>query len=180
MTAVSLLEQKQALLEKEHRMLLAECEATRAEWTVANETALAWYQRAALSGGRRALALATTTRHCDVAVTAGTTVGVRYPAKAECVFPPVDADTITTGAALPAAAAAARDAIRAAAAHATAQAATRIVDHELAVTRVRVQALRHRRIPQLRAALAELELALEERERSEQIPFLRRPNVGRV
>lgn len=177
-TAVALLERKQALLEKEHRMLLARCEATRADWIAADAAARRWYQRAVLSGGRRPLTLATPLQPCDVTVTATTVVGVRYPVLTECVFPPVDDDTVITDAALPAAADAARDAIRAAASHATAAAAARIVENELAATRVRVQALRHRRVPQLQSALAELELSLEERERAERIPFLRRPDVS--
>ncbi|MCC3314141.1 V-type ATP synthase subunit D [Nocardia africana] len=177
LTAVTLLEQKQALLEREHRTLFARCEATRADWIAASETARVWYQRAALSGGRRALTLATPAQPCDVTVTAKTVVGVRYPVSADCAFPPPDADTVVIGAAVPTASEAARDAIRAAASHATAVAAARIVEHELAGAQVRLRALRHRRIPQVRSALAELELSLEERERAEQIPFLLRPDL---
>ncbi|MFF0457635.1 V-type ATP synthase subunit D [Nocardia africana] len=176
-TAVTLLEQKQALLEREHRTLLARCEATRADWIAASETARVWYERAALSGGRQPLTLATPAQPCDVTVTAKTVVGVRYPVSAECAFPQAEADTVVIGAAVPTASEAARDAIRAAASNATAVAAARLVEHELAATRVRLRALRHRRIPQLRSALATLELSLEERERAEQIPFLLRPDL---
>ncbi|HEX6472336.1 MAG TPA: V-type ATP synthase subunit D, partial [Streptosporangiaceae bacterium] len=60
-----------------------------------------------------------------------------------------------------------RAALAAACAHAAAAAAARTVDDEVAATRRRVRAIRNRWLPRLAAALADIELGLEEQERED-------------
>lgn len=172
-SAVSLLEQKRALLEQEHQRLCARRVATGREWASACELARMWQQRAVLIGGQPALALAAPAQRADIAIGMSALAGVRYPDSAECTVPHDITNTITTSSAVVPARDAHTAALGAAADHAIALAAVRAVERELTATRVRARALRQRRIPDLLAALGELELALEERERAEQIPFRR-------
>jgi V/A-type H+-transporting ATPase subunit D len=169
-SALSLLERKRALLEGEQRRLRAHREQTARDWARACADAREWQTRAALFGGTRAMIAAAPVQHADITVHGTTLAGVRYPDHVEYALPQADSSEVSSGASLSHAREAHRHALVAAAGHAAAAAAVAAVEQELSATRIRAQALRHRRIPALQAALAQLELSLEERERAERIP----------
>jgi len=166
---LSLLEKKLAILEQERSRLRQLAEQTRHDWEATCLAARTWQVRAELLGGQRSLRLAGPQHATDVTVRWATTAGVRYPHDVDCASPPDDGEAIVGSTTLVAAAAAHRTAITAAARYAVADAAVRAVDREFVATRIRAQGLRRRRVPDLRAALARVELALEEEERSEGI-----------
>lgn len=168
-SALSLLESKRALLEAELRRLRAHEERTARDWDSACASARQWQARAALFGGTRSLSAAASIRPADVRVHHLTTAGVRYSDRVEYSPPQGISAQVVGSASLLLARDAHRRALAVAADHAAAAAAVRAVGRELAATRIRALALRRRRIPALRSALAQLELALEERERDELI-----------
>ncbi|MGI5466604.1 V-type ATP synthase subunit D [Streptomyces sp. CA-132043] len=97
-------------------------------------------------------------------------MGVRHPASAVCVVPPLQESSATPGnTALIHARAAYAAAVRAAAEHAVARIAAEAVGAEARATRQRVRALRRHWIPRLEAALARLELALEQGEHEDAV-----------
>jgi V/A-type H+-transporting ATPase subunit D len=169
-SALSLLERKRALLEGEQRRLRAHRDRTAHDWATACADARQWQVRAALFGGTRAMLAAAPIQHADITVHLTTLAGVRYPDHVECALPQAGSAEVNGGASLTHARAAHCRALVAAAEDAAAAAAVRAVDRELSATRIRAQALRHRRIPALHTALTQLDLALEERERAERIP----------
>jgi V/A-type H+-transporting ATPase subunit D len=168
-SALSLLENKRALLEGEQRRLRAHLDRTARDWERACSAALEWQMRAALFGGTRSVLEAAPVAHADVQVRRTTLAGVDYPESIESAASQADSAQIISSAGLYHACEAHRRALAAAAEHAAAAAAVRAVERELAVTRIHARAVRHRRIPGLRAALAELDLTLEERERDERV-----------
>jgi len=166
---LSLLEKKLTLLEQERARLRLLAEHTRHDWHASCLAARTWQLRAELLGGRHSLQLAAPPRAADATVHWTTTAGVRYPNDIDCTLPTDPDDVIAGSITVVAAIAAHRTAITDAARYAAAEAAVRSVDREFTATRIRAQGLRRRRIPDLRAALAHIELALEEQERSEGI-----------
>ncbi|WP_225728972.1 MULTISPECIES: V-type ATP synthase subunit D [unclassified Nocardia] len=163
--ALSLLERKQAVLAHELTRLRSRQQETGRAWTAATATARTWRLRAAMLGGERALDLAAPAAPAELTVHYATLAGVRYPTDIDCPVP--QGSSITMSSAAVHARAAHATALSAAAAHAAASAAVDAVQSELTATRIRAQALRHRRIPDLRSALATLEFTLAERERAE-------------
>jgi V/A-type H+-transporting ATPase subunit D len=164
--AVELLDRKLRILRAEQDRLHDLARRTGEDWRAGAATADEWLRRAALLGGRRALRLANDGRLAGVAVEYTTTMGVRYPARVTYVAtgaPPPAPEH----AALTPARAACRAALAAACAHAAATAAARAVDDEVAATRRRVRAIKNRWLPRLAAALADVELGLEEQERED-------------
>lgn len=177
---VALLDRKLALLEPEARRLAVLRDDTAREWEAACARARTWQLRAALLGGRRAPRSAIVPA-ADITVRIATIAGVRYPCGVDCVLPQAIPGAPDESATLLSARAAHRDALAAAAAHAAARAAAHAFERELAATRIRVRGLRHRRIPALRTALAQLEFALEEQERADLVRLTwaeRRPIVS--
>jgi V/A-type H+-transporting ATPase subunit D len=168
-SALALLEQKRAILEQEYRRLRTAAEDTARDWDTACRTARTWQLRATLLGGQRCLVLAAARQPAGITVTTAALAGLRYPDTVDCTLPQSNSETMTPSSAVAQARTAHAAAVGAAAQHAVTLAAVRAVEHELTATRLRAQALRHRRIPALRAALAQLELSLEERERAERI-----------
>ncbi|KZM74720.1 V-type ATP synthase subunit D [Nocardia terpenica] len=170
-SALSLLERKRTILERQHRRLRERSARTGDAWAAACTAARTWQLRALLAGGQRSLILAAARGRAEITVDLAMSAGVRYPDAVRCTVPrdePIGGTTVLLHAR-----AAHADALIAAAEHAAALAAVYAVERELAATRVRAQALRHRRIPALRSALTALEIALEERERAERISLLR-------
>ncbi|MCX4092458.1 V-type ATP synthase subunit D [Nocardia sp. alder85J] len=167
-SALSLLEQKQAILDERLTGLRLRRDRTRADWTSAAAAADVWQARAALLGGQWSLTFAAT-QPAELTVGTATVAGASYPDTALLSVPEDPPGRATGGTTMAAARAAAVAAVTAAAGHAVAAAAVQVVEQELAATGLRVRALRHRRIPALRTALAELDLVLEERERAERI-----------
>lgn len=166
--ATTLLEQKLRTLREEQRRLSLRALGTGETWTEQAKDAATWGLRAAVAGGERALRLATTDDLATVSITSGTSMGVTYPVDTSCEPPHRPPGvTVSGGGAVARAERAYRAALAAAVRHAAALAALRVVDREIATTRQRVRALDRRWIPQLRQAIAALELALEEQDRAE-------------
>jgi V/A-type H+-transporting ATPase subunit D len=169
---LSLLERKLTLFEAERTRLRQLADTAEAVWHTACREARTWQLRAELLGGQHALRLAAPRVPAGIVLGWTTTAGLRYPGAAEVTTTP-DSTAVATNTTTALAAAAHRVALGAAIRYAAAEAAVTAVERECAATRVRAQSLRHRRIPDLRAALARVELALEEQERSEAIRLRR-------
>lgn len=120
--------------------------------------------RATLLGGQRAVRLSAASGFAEVTISCAVTMGVRYPAAAECSVP---APATWDGPAVADARQAHAAALAAAAAHAAAIAAVRVIGAETAATRYRLRAVRDRWIPRLQEALAQVEFSLEEQERAD-------------
>lgn len=162
----NLLDRKLRALLDERESFRVRAERTQAEWYDRCERAEQWLLRAALLGGQRELRLAEPDRPAEVGITTGQVLGVRYPADARCELPEPAAHCPGT-AALAEAQPAYREALVAAARHAAAAAAYRLIDAEATATRVRLHALTDRWVPRLREALHDREQRLEETERAE-------------
>jgi V/A-type H+-transporting ATPase subunit D len=155
---LELLDRKLRILRREQERLRLLERRTGEELRRSCGDAERWLLRAALLGGQRGL-------------------GIRYPAEATCALPKPAPPPPAATAALGPATDAYRAALAAAVAHAAATAAVRVVDEEVAETRQRLRAIENRRIPRLHAALAELELSLDELEQADNAR-LRRAMTG--
>ncbi|GAA1834645.1 V-type ATP synthase subunit D [Actinomadura chokoriensis] len=164
-TAVELLQRKLNILRDERDRMKLLAARTEEEWRRRCAETDEALLRAVLLGGRRVLPLASGGL-ADIAVEHTESMGVRHPAHVVFV-PPADAACAPGGTALAPARRACRVALEAACAHAAATAAVATLDAEVAATRQRVRAIERRRLPGLRAALASIEFALEERERED-------------
>jgi V/A-type H+-transporting ATPase subunit D len=91
-------------------------------------------------------------------------MGIRYPAAAICAAPP---PATWEGPVLAQARWAHQEALAAAAEHAAATAALRVIEAETVATRYRLRAIRERWLPRLESALAEVTLAIEEQEQAD-------------
>lgn len=164
---VALLERKLRILRGEQQRLRIVADECDREWRRCAAEARVWSLRAGLAGGQRSLRLATGSDDAAVTVTWAAVMGVRYPAHAEYLAPSAGAGEPVVSAAVVHARAAHRAAVAAAVQQASVQAALRVVERELATTRVRARALSRHWIPVLQAALQDVELALEEQERAD-------------
>ncbi|MGZ4582706.1 MAG: V-type ATP synthase subunit D [Nocardioidaceae bacterium] len=163
-----LLDRKLRILRAEEQRLAELARRTRAEWEESCREAERWLLRAAVSGGERALRPDPGADPAAVEVTWSSVMGTRYPASATCRVPAESPRSpVTATAAVPVTRAAYRTALQAAVAHATADAAARVVSAEVTTTRRRLRAVEHRWVPQLEAALAALEAALDENDSAE-------------
>lgn len=165
-----LLDRKLRVLHTRHRECLRLVEHTAAEWESACRDADTWLLRGALLGGQRAVRLACNVPTADVEVTWTQLMGVRCPERATFVagsaaeyLPP------PSNSALVVATRRYHDAVSAAVQHAVADTALRVVRAEEASTRRRLRAVTERWIPLLEGALTDLELGLEERDRTEAV-----------
>ncbi len=159
-----LLDRKLRILQAELARREATAAETRTRWDRCAADAQSWLLRAALLGGQRAIRLADDGQRAAVTIGYELAMGVRYPSHAACTFAspatwddPVLARTRQAH----------RTALAAAADHAVAAAAVRIVDAEVRATRYRLRAVQDRWIPRLEQALADVTFALEEQERSD-------------
>ncbi|WP_152189992.1 V-type ATP synthase subunit D [Georgenia satyanarayanai] len=176
-----LLDRKLRILrtERESHSLLVE--RTGRALVAATTEAHRWSLRAAVLVGQAPLHLAVAPAPATVEISWGETMGVRYPVTARCVFPEPAGDEPAPGsAALVLAREACARALDAAAAHAAAQAAVRVLEEQEAATRRRLRAIEDRWVPRLRAALAEAELRLEEEERTEGLRLRWAAGTGRA
>lgn len=168
---VGLLEQKLRVLRTTGQRLSGTADDAERDWLTCAREAELWGLRAGLSGGQRALRLAAARDRAEVRLPWLSVMGVRYPD--EPGYEPPDRGpgdgVIVDNAAVVHAVGAYDLALRAAVRHAAASAAARVVQVELATTRQRQRALRKHWIPRLRAALADVELELEEQERAEAV-----------
>jgi len=166
--AVTLLDRKLRILRTEQERFHLLAERTGAQWATAQRDAEVWLLRAAVLSGQREIRLSTTAAAADVTVRWGSVMGVRYPVDVTCQVPePAERGGGT--AAMVEATTAYAVALRAAAAHAVAEAARRTVDAEVARTRQRLHANADRWLPRLRTALHDLTQRLEESERAETV-----------
>jgi V/A-type H+-transporting ATPase subunit D len=157
---LDLLDRKLRILRREQERLDLLAGRTGEELERTCRDAETWLLRAGLLGGQRDLRLAGGGPLAEVRIAWRDTMGVHYPAEARLDLPePVPPP--------PACAGAHRAALAAAVGHAAATAAVRRVAGEVAATRQRLRGIEDRWIPRLRAALAELELSLDELEQSD-------------
>ena len=165
------------LLDEKHRALVRErgrleplVAQARDEWAQRARDAERWLARAVVLGGERQLEVADSGAlpPAKVQVRWGTVLGVTCPADARvATHEDPGLSTRGGGSALLCAAAAHRRALEAAAGVAAAEGALRRVDAELRATALRRNAIERRWIPAHEAALAALDLELEEAEREE-------------
>ncbi|HTX85840.1 MAG TPA: V-type ATP synthase subunit D [Streptosporangiaceae bacterium] len=159
-----LLDRKLRILQGELARLQAAAAETAGQWDQCEADARTWLLRAAMLGGERAIRLADDGQVADVQVSYATTMGIRYPATAACTIPP----TLTWDSpVLVRARQAHRAALEAAARHAAASAAARVVNDEVRATRYRLRAVQDRWIPGLEQALAKATFTIEELERAD-------------
>lgn len=159
-----LLDRKLRILQGELARRQEAAAEAAARWDRCQADAQAWLLRAALLGGERAVRLGDDGQRAEVRISYETTMGIRYPARAECSFaPPGTWDgPVVTGARQ-----AHRAALAAAAQHAAATAAASIIEGEVRTTRYRLRAVRDRWIPGLEQALTAVTFAIEELERAD-------------
>ncbi|MEV0402614.1 V-type ATP synthase subunit D [Actinoallomurus sp. NPDC050550] len=165
-----LLQRKLRILLREYERIAGQAEYAKTEWTVACRRADTWLLRAALAGGRRSLSPAP--GPADVTISWRQAMGSRYPEQAACDLP-ARPDALPCSAALIEARNACRTALQAAVRHAAAQEAERILASEITATRQRIRALERHWTPRLTAAIAAIDLALEESERFDRARLLR-------
>jgi V/A-type H+-transporting ATPase subunit D len=164
--AVDLLDQKLRLLRAERQRCALDEQRTRAAWEQACADADAWVLRLAELGGQRAIRLGAAPTPADVAVRWGQVVGVWYPAGVD-VHEPDLAAAPGGSATLVEARRRVGVALAAAARHAAARAALRVLTAQEAGTRRRLRSIRTRYLPLLAETRRRVELALEEDERSD-------------
>ena len=168
--AVDLLDQKLRVLRSERvRRSLVE-ERTRAAWEAAVRDADIWQRRLAQLGGQRSLRLGAARQPAEVRVRWEQVVGVRYPAFAELRLPEEVEGTGAGGSASGVLLETRRRmavAATAAAQQAAALAALRTLEAQETATRRRLRSIRTRYLPFLEATLRDVEVALEEDERSD-------------
>ncbi len=171
--AVDVLEEKTVALAREQRRLGQHAAETRGRWEDACREAERWFLRAAVIGGPPQVSLATSRRAdppADVRVTWRSIMGVTYPAQASVEAAPAEPlGSVARSSALAEAAERFSTAVDAGLDHAAATRALELVARELAVTRRRLRALEHRWVPQLRAQLHDVELALAAQEQDDAV-----------
>jgi len=167
-----LLDRKRLLLRSEHDRRLLRRDETARRWEQSCLRAERWAERAGVLGGEADVAMVADAvaglavaevRWCN-------TMGVVHPDDARCAPATPSPDALAAAnAALAPAAAAFRDALDAAVAHAVAAEAFRRVEVELDATQRRLRGIERHRVPNLRRALQDLTLRLEELEREERV-----------
>jgi V/A-type H+-transporting ATPase subunit D len=166
--ASQVLGDKRRALQSELALVREELEQAAAAWEAAATEAATWLGRAAILGGERQLRLAAglLPAAADIALERRRSMGVAFPAVAHLDPSPLpDLAALGASAALVLAAEAHRRALAAAARHAVAGAACRLLEGELDATLRRLRAVEKRWLPMHEAALAELELALDDADR---------------
>lgn len=159
-----LLDRKLRILQSELGRLQAAAAETAVQWDRCQADARTWLLRAALLFGEQAIRLADDGQLADVRISFATTIGIRHPQTATCTNPPTLAWDSPV---LACVRQAHRAALQAAARHAAATAAMRLVDEEVRATRYRLRAVQDRWIPRLDQALADLSFTIEELERAD-------------
>jgi len=170
--AAELLDHKRRELEVELRHVLGIAGRREESWRAAVKEAAGWLERVDLTGGDRSLPLVTQLigGQAEVRVEWRHVMGVHYPVDYRLSFPPpARVAVLEGGAALVPAQAAYRRAVDAAVAHAVASTAVVRIRADIDRTVRRLRALELRAIPAQEAALAALELALDEKDREEAV-----------
>ena len=165
-----LLDQKLRILRARHEELLRAEREAREHWHGRLGEAETWLRRGLLLDGQEALDADAPGGLAELEITWISTMGVRHPGAASCTLPERGPDRpAAANTALVHAEAACAEAVRAAAAYATAGAAARAVGDEVLGTRRRVRALRRHWIPRLEAALSHADTALEQNEHEDAV-----------
>lgn len=165
-----LLDRKRQALLREQARVGNEADAARRAWRETAERAELWSAPAALLDGPGRLALLA--RHVDqpatLTVSWSNLMGARLPTLDAVVIPePLPISALGGSSAAVIAARACGEATQAAARRAVAERAEHELSAELGRTARRLRGLRDRWIPQLQAALAALDLALDENQREQ-------------
>jgi len=162
------------LLERKRRILAGELERlrlvtarTEQEWLVAAHDAARWAVRSQALDGAQHLTDAAARHPAEVEVSWHAAMGVVYPG--EVAVRPGGGRPTGGSSALVLAARAHRVALDAAARHAAADRALRLVSAELEATRLRQQAIERRWLPRLVEQLRRLTMQLDELEREENL-----------
>lgn len=162
-----LLDRKQRILEDELERMTLAADRQRDEWVRATREADRWLARAAALDGADGIASAAPTARAEARLSWETTMGVRFPAEADCALPA--AAPVGGSSALVFAARAHRAATVAAVRQAAAEEAVRLIGAELASTRVRGRAVEKRWIPRLTAEAAAIARRLDDLELEESL-----------
>ncbi len=166
--AVSLLDTKVRLLRRELERLEVLATESGSSWAVACNQAQEWQCRAVVMGSMRDVRLNMPSGLAELTVVDDTVMGVAFPRTVSCDIPLRDRDQAPIGSvAVLEAANAFGTALRAGVASAAAAAACKAVRAEIAVTSQRLRALRDRWIPDLAAALKDVDAGLDELERAD-------------
>ncbi|WP_127509017.1 V-type ATP synthase subunit D [Actinoplanes solisilvae] len=165
-----LLARELTVLGIEAERLNAEATATGGRWHEAARRAQRRLDRAGQLVGDRGIRLAAPPGGAEVTLHTTMLMALRYPDGVDCDLPDRSpAASPPADAALVDAERAVREAVAEAARHAVATRAARIVAHEAELTRQRLRALEHRRIPALREALAGALARIEEAESADAV-----------
>ncbi len=165
--ATDLLHNKEEALRREHVRLSAHATRTEENWNQQFHAARVWLLRMRLLGGSAELSTITTEEAATVSPQWKSSMGVTYPGILNCK--PAATPPLTSTAAMPPTAAAHRSALLAAADHAATRTALARLDHELDQTRQRRRAIEEHLVPNLTAAIAELDGHLDEQDREEAV-----------
>jgi len=166
--AADLLVQKERVLLREQRRLVVLHDRTRTQWEDACRDAQTWMARAAALRGRRVVGLQRRDGEAAAELVWRNSMGAFYPAEARCSLPDADPSLELAGtSAMTEATRAHRRALVCAVEHAATLRAVGEVERELAATRRRLRMLERHWTPALRAALHDLDVELEERERDD-------------
>jgi V/A-type H+/Na+-transporting ATPase subunit D len=168
--AADLLVQKERVLLREQRRLVVLHDRTLTRWDDACRDAQAWMARAAALRGRRVVGLQRRDGEASADLVWRNSMGAYYPAEATCSLPEADPATDLAGtSAMTEASRAHRRALAYAVEHAATRRAVTEVERELAATRRRLRMLERHWTPALSAALHDLDVELEERERDDAV-----------
>jgi V/A-type H+-transporting ATPase subunit D len=166
------LDRKLRILTRDQRRMRILADRTRAEWRTAYAEADTWLLRLALLGGQDAVRSASAVSRAEVEVTWVSAMGVTYPAAVDPAGgdPGAGSGVGDEGSAAVAPTRAAfRAALLAGARCAAAEEAQRRLEHEIALTRRRLQALQKRWLPWLVEELRTRELLLEQAEQEDAV-----------
>jgi len=165
-----LLARKLTVLSVEADRLTALTATTAGQWHAAARDAQRRLDLAAQLAGDRGIRLATRPPQARADVTYTAVMGLEHPAEVTCDLPGRPPDgPVPAGPALAVADRAVREAVPTAARHAAAARAAAIVNHEADLTRRRLRALEHSRIPALRDALARAVAQVDEMEAADAV-----------
>jgi V/A-type H+-transporting ATPase subunit D len=177
-----LLDRKRQVLLREHERVRAEAADARAAWDEAAAQASLWSDRVAVldGAGRLELLARHVQEQASLELSWSNLMGASIPAiEAAAVPDPPPVSALGGSSAAVIAASSCCEAVRAAARYAVAQRAERQLSAELTRAARRLRALQDRWIPQHEAALARLDLALDEsqREQAARVRWLTRRRV---
>ncbi|MHB1490165.1 V-type ATP synthase subunit D [mine drainage metagenome] len=160
-----LLDRKRQIMTDELERLQLNADRVSEEWSTRARDATGWLQRAAALDGYGRIRETAPARLAEVGITWGGAMGVGFPESVSCDIPAITRRGGTS--ALRYAASTHHAALVAGAQCAAAERAVRLVQTELAATRLRQRAVEHRWIPRLERELDAIRRRLAEQELEE-------------